>query len=70
MSNTTETIYTGNFNRLGDEACVIQACSDWGEVGWMVCMEMRTEPYTGLKTPKFFFAADQKEEAVECARTL
>jgi len=67
---TPEIIYTGNFNKLGDEACVVPSHSDWGELGWMVCLEMRVAPYIGRRAPKFFFRADELEAAIECAKTL
>lgn len=67
--NTTETIYTTNLSTLY-KACVIQAYSDHGQLGWMVCREMRLAPYTGKKTPEVFFGINDKEAAVQCARDL
>ncbi len=68
-NTTNEIIYTGRLNKLGDELCVSRAYSDWGELGWMVCEEVRAPGRPVFRTPKVFFRADQRAEAIECART-
>ena len=70
MNATTanDITYTGRLNKLGDELCVVQARSDWGELGWMVCEEVRAPGRPVFRTPKCFFRADQLDEAIECAR--
>jgi len=68
-TTTNEIIYTGRINKLGDELCVVRGRSDWGEMGWMVCEEVRAPGRPAFRTPKVFFADGQKAQAVEYAKT-
>lgn len=68
-TKTTDITYTGRHNKLGDELCVSRAWSDWGELGWMVCEEVRAPGRPVFRTPKVFFRDDQRAEALDCALT-
>lgn len=57
--------YTGRLNDLGDELCVVECASDWGDPGWMVCEELRPKGRKPFITPKVFF--ETREAAVSCA---
>ena len=64
--------YTGRVNALGDELCVVQAFSDWGERGYMVCTEVRAPGRAPFRTPHTFFAGTTdavREEAINDARS-
>jgi hypothetical protein len=56
-------IYSGRKNDLGDELCLVEAFSDIGERGWMVCVEVRCPGRPAFRTPKVWF--EGREEAID-----
>ncbi len=49
-------LYSGRTNDINDELCLVEAFSDWGEKGWMVCVEVRCPGRPVFRTPKVWFA--------------
>ncbi|MBP04571.1 MAG: hypothetical protein CMA72_07315 [Euryarchaeota archaeon] len=63
-NNASPVIYSGRKNTLGDELCLVEAFSDFGENGWMVCEEVRCPGRKTRRTPKIWFA--DRAEAFDC----
>ena len=57
-------IYTGRVDELNDELCVVDAYSDFGERGWMICVEERPKGREPHMSCRVWFPFDAKEEAV------
>lgn len=55
MTNAANAYYTSRTNDLGDVLCVVEAYNDWGQRGWMVCVEERPEGRKPRRTPKVWF---------------
>ncbi len=60
---------TARKNDLGDELVVIDARSDWGERGWMICVEERPAGRKPSLSARVFYPWDKREVAVDCANT-
>lgn len=58
--------YSGRKNDLGDELCLVEAFSDSGERGWMVCVEVRCPGRSPFRTPKLWFY--DRADADSCMR--
>ena len=63
-NNANDVVYSGRKNTLGDELCLVEAFSDSGEKGWMVCEEVRCPGRPVFRTPKVWFA--DRADAVSC----
>ncbi len=59
--------YTGRVNDLGDELCVVDAYSDLGERGWMVCEEVRAPGRKVTRSPYFWYPSDKRAEAINAS---
>jgi len=61
-------IYTGRVDKLNDELCVVDCYSDWGERGWMICVEERPKGRKPHLSCRVWFPFNAKDEAISSAK--
>jgi len=71
MTNATTTpiYYTDRKNDLGDVLCVVDAYSDAGQRGWMICEEIRAPGRRVSRSPLVWYPQSQRKQAITAANT-